>query len=602
MLRLAAFAFSVLSKVVARHFLATWTVLLVAVLWTATRVRRMPERSGRNVTVHRNTAARSAVGLVDGSSPARWPMQWSSSDAPYWAAFLVFASAYAALILFGEEFADYDNSMFTTFTLVGKNYPKLIMPEAGRFFPFGHQEFNVIRHFTRSPAGYHAFAVAELAGVVCGLMLLLCEFTVRSRLLIASLVMMTPSFFIPFSGLPFPERNVLLLLIAILVCVRRHEATGGLPWLLGSLALTHAALYYKEPLFALFLVFGVTRLWIAGASEKSGESFRQFVGTHVLEFGMCALAVLFLILYLLALGGSLNLNYAAQVRSAERSGAGAIALAYFRVDPLAATFVVAVLARGWRLWRRRELPDPLWDSLALGALAYGAAFLRLKLFSSYYWALVDLVATLYLARLARSLWPVGRAVRLGIVAAASVIVAQALAFTAFLAVEHKDLIGSRVRLAAFLQAYRSQSNEPRIDVFFPYATAYRVMELGAFLEYKGVPTDRAGRVVEPGQPPLLRLATPHPYADGQCVDYQPIACHRWTAPPSHSLIVLLPEDDVPPGAVDELAATRTALYQWRGLVSQRAAGLLARLHAVSLAFSDRSMSSHWPRLDVYRAD
>src|ERR1017187_6619975 len=53
----------------------------------------------------------------------------------------VFLGCYIAGSLLWEDFTYYDNSHYTNGTLVGHNIPLQIVPNQGRFWPLGHQEF-----------------------------------------------------------------------------------------------------------------------------------------------------------------------------------------------------------------------------------------------------------------------------------------------------------------------------------------------------------------------------------------------------------------------------------------------------------------------------
>src|SRR5215472_6698503 len=74
----------------------------------------------------------------------------------------IFLASYIAMILVWEDFSYYDNSLFTQFTLRGHNFPLIIWPDIGRFYPLHGQEFNLIRHFTDSIIGYHLFSICQL--------------------------------------------------------------------------------------------------------------------------------------------------------------------------------------------------------------------------------------------------------------------------------------------------------------------------------------------------------------------------------------------------------------------------------------------------------
>ena len=52
--------------------------------------------------------------------------------------------------------------MFTLITLKGHDITPPIWNGEGRFFPLGHQEFNLIRHFTNTVFGYHVLPIIQL--------------------------------------------------------------------------------------------------------------------------------------------------------------------------------------------------------------------------------------------------------------------------------------------------------------------------------------------------------------------------------------------------------------------------------------------------------
>ena len=85
--------------------------------------------------------------------PFRWGT-WSRGAILAVTFLAVLLACYIAGSLVWEDFTYYDNSHFTNGTLVGKDIPLQIVPENGRFFPLGHQEYNLIRHLTSSVAGY----------------------------------------------------------------------------------------------------------------------------------------------------------------------------------------------------------------------------------------------------------------------------------------------------------------------------------------------------------------------------------------------------------------------------------------------------------------
>ena len=86
--------------------------------------------------------------------------RWNRGD--FVAMFLLLAvvACYVTITLVWEDFADFDSSQLTLFTLKRHNFPPPIWSN-GRFFPLGMQEFNLLRYFTHSVAGYHFLHTIE---------------------------------------------------------------------------------------------------------------------------------------------------------------------------------------------------------------------------------------------------------------------------------------------------------------------------------------------------------------------------------------------------------------------------------------------------------
>lgn len=124
-------------------------------------------------------------------------------------------ACYSAGILFGEEFTYYDDSHFTNGSLIGRPIDIQIAPEQGRFWPLGHQEFNLVGHLTKTVSGYHGFRILELVCVSAFLLGLLKDRGAWARVGLILLALVTPSIIISFSGLIYPEANEILLLTSL---------------------------------------------------------------------------------------------------------------------------------------------------------------------------------------------------------------------------------------------------------------------------------------------------------------------------------------------------------------------------------------------------
>ena len=215
--------------------------------------------------------------------------------------------------------------------------------------------------------------------------------------------------------------------------------------------------------------------------------------------------------------------------------------AYLNVDLLAWVFVAVVLARVILILRRKVVPSLLWDGLALGGIAYVASYLALRMEAAYYFAPVDLIALLYLGRLAMLYREnMGLGTKLCAVALLTLVLLQDLSLSAFRMYERKNVIHAKAEMGRVIEARYESDPQNAKRLFFPFARPNRVMEFGAYLNYRGVPMERVpdgtiatGNVVMVGQ--AIRK-------DGPCVRGKPLVCHAGARPDPGDLIVLLPDD------------------------------------------------------------
>ena len=174
---------------------------------------------------------------------------------------------YTAGMLVWEDFTYYDNSHFTNETLIGRNISLQVSPEEGRFWPLGHQEFNLLRHITKSNSAYHALRITELA-LVCVMLLVLEEdLSIPARSALVVLLLITPSMVVSFGGLIYPEANLVFWLLCLLLSIQRFESTKGRTWAASAVISSQFLLYYKETVFLLLLSFAAGRLVIRCRKE-----------------------------------------------------------------------------------------------------------------------------------------------------------------------------------------------------------------------------------------------------------------------------------------------------------------------------------------------
>jgi hypothetical protein len=445
----------------------------------------------------------------------------------------VLLAGYTAMLLVWEDFTWYDDSIFTTLTLRGTDFPVPFWPESGRFYPLGLQEFNVIRHFAKTVAGYHAFPVLELLVLAFLLLLLDDELSLGARVALAILALVTPPVVTSFMGLVYPERNLLLLLACLALFVKRFEQTRAWPWAVAAVVSAQFMLYLKEPVFLLLLTFSATRIILRIRDSKDTDPERR------LDLCLAAVSVMFLIYYAIAV-----LPYSSALYLvSNRVSLGNTLRFYINGDPLVWVFAAVVVTRLYRILRRKAVPEPLWDGLACGVFVYFLAYLEMRLTSYYYLAPVDLIAVLYLGRLVLLSWG---EMRLGFRVAAATVLAllayQNLDLSSYLTLKRKYLIQQKAATASKISARFKQHPEQARRLYFPFTTAYMLAEFAAYLNYQGVPVEVAGEQSNAGA--RVKIFGGKIVGDGRCVVYRDFICHPGAAADNWSMVVVLPDDSV----------------------------------------------------------
>ena len=112
-----------------------------------------------------------------------------------------------------------------------------------------------------------------------------------------------------------------------------------------------------------------------------------------------ALALLvapFLLYYLAAMFPNFSTHYANQFRLPLAE----VLASYLKVDLLVWALVAVALAKIFLILWDKVAPSPFWDGLALAGVGYFAGYLALHAQTAYFLAPSDLIAVLYLGRLA----------------------------------------------------------------------------------------------------------------------------------------------------------------------------------------------------------
>jgi hypothetical protein len=442
----------------------------------------------------------------------------------------LFLGFYIGLILVGEDFVDHDDSLFILTTLKGHDFGLTIWPINGRFFPFALMEFNLVRHFTHTAAGYHVLPILQVL-IFSGILILIGDLNIAASAFLTVLILVTPSILLSFSTLSFEERDVLFFLSVLVLSVVRFEQTQSVRWAVLAVASAQILLYYKETSFLLLLGFSGGRLILRGIQEEDTGWNRDRLWDRGARLDWClaSLAVLFLVCYFAVMGFQANLNYVYEHRETMRH----IVSHYFALDLMAWVFLGVTLRRVYLILRQQVPPSRLWDGLAFGGVCFFLGYLYLRLFSTYYLAPTDLIAVLYLGRLVVLSWKDMQLwTRAATVTVTLAILLQTTLLSTLIVFERKNAVRAKVEMASVIERQYRQLPGPPIRLFFPFGQPYSIMEFAYYLNYRNIlPSD-------------LFLAARSVAKDSLCVSYRKLVCHAASRPFPGDLVIVLPDDDV----------------------------------------------------------
>jgi len=528
---------------------------------------------------------------------AKPPVQMSFADKVSASLFTLFAVGYIYLIFYKEDFSYYDDDLLIESTLQGRKFLPPIWPAIGRFFPLAGQEFNFLRFVTRSPFIYHVLVVVQLVVFLALIFLILRDLQVRYRCLIAAAAMVTPSFLIPFMGFVYPERNVLFGLAILILCLQRYAQDHSPVYLTGSLVAAHFILYYKETvvLFVVTFAFGCLALQLYQSRSDGQWSWWELAHENILPLGLLAVAGIYSILFLVVMLPYRHFSYISGLREPITS----ILIAYLHFDWLPFLLLVAVTIRVGRFLVGVPL-DRLWDSLAIGAIAYFFGILALKINSGYYLAPVDFLALLYFTNLARIWLQRPTQVRRFVIATVVIcILFQNLAYSSFRLVERKGIIATKSQLAVFLKKYTESTHTDSVEVFFPNASGYNLMELASYLNYRGFRLD-GQNTRSSGADPKLVFKGRETFEDNKCVGYRDYLCfHAENASPG-ALVVVLPDDPISAEELHSLTQNSTQLLAVECDICSAHHRWFDALHAISTGHSLTRLPDNWLQLHIFQ--
>ena len=580
------------------HFYLVWAVSLVfvptAVWWSGRRDATRPLFPGGETT--EKVRSKWQIGSADGLAAI---------------VFLLFASAYAAMLLYKVDFNTFDSDELTEYSVRGIAFGPPIWPHMGRFFPLMFCEFDVLRFITRSAAGYHSFVVAQLLVLLLVVFLTFDDFQIRFRVPVLIAIMMVPGVAIIFTGLVFPERNILFWFAILALCLHRYSRTQAPAYFIGSLVATQFALYYKEPIVVFVVVFVLFRLLLELYLSRSAglHLWSEFVKNNLLSFGMLVLAAIYVVVFLTCLGWSF-------LHAEAHTPLSFVLWRQLKIDWLPIVLLTVFIVRLWLFKSSVIRFDAVWDALAAGALSYYLCIDALGLSKGYYTAPADFISILYCARMAL-LWmnrSAGKSRVRAVLVTATVfmcVVIHDAAFASFRIVEHKSISSSKTEFATFLKDYTPTVRSGTLELFFPYSDGYNLMLISSYLRYKGFALE--GWPSAQGEERLhLVIKSPRWFASGRgvwgtsgnrCIVYREYACFHADKPSPDALIVVLPNDEASNADIEKISKSATPLLEWKLPNFFASYNPWFRLLSVdSDALHPDASPEHWLRLHVFRAN
>ncbi|MGK7885331.1 MAG: hypothetical protein AB4057_12000 [Crocosphaera sp.] len=402
---------------------------------------------------------------------------------------LLLILSYSLLILYKEDFVGNDYSHFTLFSLKGRFFGLPIWAYEGRFFPLGHQEFNLIGLFTKTLFGYHLFPIFQLIVVIFSIFYIFTKEKIKNKVLVIILILITPSFVQSYFSLIIPERNLIFWLTLFILFIQRFDSKKSLYNFIFLVTISQFIIYYKEPSFLFISGFALSRLLIKfierQQSVKSIKNIINFIHQNWLEISLLLLSALFLLLYIITILPNITSSYAEKRNELTRL---MVLTKYLSFSPLLSILLLTITSRIILVSQSKIKFDLLWDSLAIGALFYFLAYIVLNLYAKYYLAPVDFIAILYCSRIADKLLKINKYNSLILLFLITLLSSYQIYNSSYLIFTKKIFADGRTKAVEVIQKELiAEHSLDYTNLVFPVNSNYEVMEFSAFMTYKNIP-------------------------------------------------------------------------------------------------------------------
>ena len=273
-----------------------------------------------------------------------------------------------------------DDHQFIRTLFQGKSFGAYIMPELGRFLPLTSQEY-VLAAKIFEPTPHLFFVLSAVKVLVCGVLLLHCLILTQARNWTIGILWAVGIFSIGFANAAFrlqvAEINLLILTLlvvwATLVSATASQLLSKKQNIaaVAGVAAIAVGFLYKELFFIFALAFGGAELL---RCYRRGQTVRRQTWALLL-FGACYIGFY----------GVWRFIYTTGSYASFHSNATSDILFFFVGNDPFIIFVVLPLA-AYRLSSivRDANQHTVYDSFMLAGIAYGGAYLLLKIYSPYY--------------------------------------------------------------------------------------------------------------------------------------------------------------------------------------------------------------------------
>lgn len=297
------------------------------------------------------------------------------------------AASYLVLMLIGAELGPRDEYNFLPTlqsglslpSMLDERYPYTDINALGRFMPLAMQEFNLAGYLSNEPFWYFFAMGIELVVFIVILNVHIKEFVtdkfVRHLALIA--VLLSPGFVTAFFEIPSQERQVVVLLLAFLLCYTAFIRTRQPIAFFASLLFANLSIYYKEPVFVAIAAFAFSHMILAWRERD--------LWSKVLDGLLMVCAAVFLALYVILIIPKQGVSYIYSTENPFIALVRNVANYAFFSDPIP-LLLLCPLA-GWRMYvliKGKAVPHPILDPLCFAGAAYVGVYLVLNIYGPYF--------------------------------------------------------------------------------------------------------------------------------------------------------------------------------------------------------------------------